>query len=176
MMIHEITALVGRHPVRRRKGRGQGSGLGKTAGRGHKGQLSRAGKRPPITKEGGQMPLFRRIPKRGFNNANFTRRYAIVNVSQLEHFSEGTTVNAEILSEAGLIRGTELPVKVLGDGELNRKLVVVADKFSRSAEQKITSAGGAAELTPQGAQLAGKNGQKTKDDKQENKPSPTDNA
>ncbi len=153
MMIHEITALVGRHSIRRRKGRGQGSGLGKTAGRGHKGQMSRAGKRPPITKEGGQMPLFRRLPKRGFNNVNFTLRYEIVNVAQLDCFSEGTTVNAECLSQAGLIRGGGMPVKILGDGELNRKLVVVADKFSRSAEQKITSAGGSAELTDKARKL-----------------------
>jgi len=145
MMSHEITAIAGRHKARKRKGRGPGSGLGKTCGRGHKGQKSRSGKRPPITKEGGQMPFFRRIPKRGFNNANFTRRYAIVNVSQLDAFSEGTRVDVKVLSEAGLIRGTELPVKILGNGQLNRKLTVVAHKLSRSAEQKITSAGGAVE-------------------------------
>jgi len=146
MMSHEITALVGRHKRRRRKGRGQGSGLGKTCGRGHKGQLSRSGKLPPITKEGGQMPLFRRLPKRGFNNANFARRFAIVNVSQLDGFSEGSRVDASFLHQAGLIRSANLPVKILGDGQLNRKLVVIAHKFSRSAEQKITSAGGSVEV------------------------------
>ncbi|MBN1763832.1 MAG: 50S ribosomal protein L15 [Sedimentisphaerales bacterium] len=146
MMSHEITALVGKHKTRRRKGRGRGSGLGKTCGRGHKGQLSRSGKLPPITKEGGQMPLFRRLPKRGFSNVNFTCRYAIVNVSQLDGFSEGSRIDAQVLSQAGLIRSEELPVKILGNGELNRKLTVVAHKFSRSAEQKITSAGGNVEL------------------------------
>ncbi len=144
-MNHEITSLVGKHKVRRRVGRGAGSGLGKTAGRGHKGQSSRPSSMPPITSEGGQMPLFRRLPKRGFNNANFTRRYAIVNVSQLDRFEEGSRIDAELLSKAGLIRGVEMPLKILGDGELNRKLTVIAQKFSRSAEQKITSAGGTAE-------------------------------
>ena len=146
MMSHEITALVGKHKARKRRGRGTGSGLGKTCGRGHKGQLSRAGSLPPITKEGGQMPLFRRIPKRGFNNANFARRYAIVNVSQLEMFPEGSRVDAQLLSQAGLIRNSGLPVKILGTGQLNRQLTVVAHKLSRSAEQKITSAGGVVEL------------------------------
>ena len=145
MMNHEITSLVGKHKARRRVGRGAGSGLGKTAGRGHKGQSSRPSSMPPLTSEGGQMPLFRRLPKRGFNNANFTQRYAIVNVSQLDRFAEGSRIDAELLSKAGLIRGIEMPVKILGDGELNRKLTVIAQKFSRSAEQKITSAGGTAE-------------------------------
>ena len=142
MMNHEITAQVQRHTPRRRLGRGGGSGLGKTCGRGHKGQRSRAGKMPPITSEGGQMPLFRRIPKRGFNNANFTTRYAIVNVSQLDCFDEGASVDPQKLSEVGLIESAGDRVKILGDGELNRRLSVLAHKFSRSAEQKITSAGG----------------------------------
>ena len=146
MMNHEITALVGKHKRRKRLGRGPGSGLGKTCGRGHKGQLSRPGSRPPFTKEGGQMPLFRRIPKRGFNNANFTCRYSIVNVSQLAHFEEGSRVDPSLLCQAGLIRSSQLKVKILGDGELNRRLTVVAHKFSRSAHQKITSAGGDVEL------------------------------
>lgn len=147
MMSHEITALVGKHKSRRRVGRGRGSGLGKTCGRGHKGQGSRAGSMPPITSEGGQMPLFRRLPKRGFNNANFATRYAVVNVSQLELFDEDSRVDAELLSRAGLIRNAKEKVKILGDGEINRKLTVVAHKFSRSARQKITSAGGAIEET-----------------------------
>jgi len=145
MMTHEITQRAGRHKRRRRKGRGQGSGVGKTAGRGHKGQLSRSGKKPPVVKEGGQMPLFRRLPKRGFNNANFANYYAIVNVSQLDHFAEGSRIDAQILHEAGLIHSAKHSVKILGDGQLNRKLTVVAHKFSRSAEQKITSAGGTVE-------------------------------
>jgi len=146
MMNHEITSLVGKHKARRRVGRGRGSGLGKTCGRGHKGQKSRQSSMPPLTSEGGQMPLFRRLPKRGFNNANFTKRFSIVNVSQLGCFEEGSRIDADMLTDAGLIRSSDMPVKILGDGELNRKLVVVADKFSRSAEQKITSAGGTIEL------------------------------
>lgn len=146
MMSHEITTLAGKKRSRRRVGRGPGSGLGKTCGRGHKGMLSRSGSRPPITREGGQMPLFRRLPKRGFNNFHFTTRYAVVNVSQLDTFEEGSRVDAQVLCQAGLIRDITDLVKVLGSGELNRKLTVVADKFSRSAQQKITSAGGVIEL------------------------------
>lgn len=149
MMIHEITAIAGKHKRRKRIGRGAGSGLGKTSGKGHKGQLSRPGSKPPFTKEGGQMPLFRRIPKRGFNNANFTQRYSIVNVSQLADFEEGIRVDPGILCQAGLIRNAKLKVKILGDGELNRRLTVIAHKFSRSAHQKITSAGGIAEIAEQ---------------------------
>jgi len=146
MMNHEITSLVGRHKTRRRLGRGPGSGVGKTSGRGHKGQRSTAGSNQSILNEGGQMPLFRRLPKRGFNNANFTKRFAIVNISQLERFEEGARVDAELLTKAGIIRNASLPVKVLGNGDLTRKLTVVADKFSRSAEQKISSLGGTIEL------------------------------
>jgi large subunit ribosomal protein L15 len=145
MMSHEITALAGRHKQRKRRGRGAGSGLGKTSGRGTKGQGARAGsKQHPLT-EGGQMPLFRRMPKRGFSNAQFTSRYAIVNVSQLELFHEGDTVDANSLCQAGLIRSNDQPVKILGTGEINRRLEVLANKFSRSAKQKITSAGGTAQ-------------------------------
>ena len=146
MMNHDITSVAGKHKRRRRIGRGTGSGLGKTAGRGHKGQRSRSGKLPPAVSEGGQMPLFRRLPKRGFNNANFATRYAIVNVAQLESFDEGSTVDPAALSQAGLIRTAQEKVKILGDGELNRKLNVVAHKFSRSAAQKITSAGGTTQV------------------------------
>jgi large subunit ribosomal protein L15 len=145
MMNHEITAAAGKHKARRRRGRGPGSGLGKTSGSGHKGQLARAGAHVPLATEGGQMPLFRRIPKRGFSNAVFTKCYSIVNVAQLECFAEGARVDAQMLKDAGLIRTTGQWVKVLGNGELNRRLTVVADKFSRSARQKITSAGGAVE-------------------------------
>ncbi len=146
MMGHDITAIAGKHKPRKRIGRGPGSGLGKTCGKGHKGQLSRAGSLPPITKEGGQMPLFRRLPKRGFNNVNFATRYAIVNVCQLDCFEEGARVDPAMLSEVGLIDNARENVKILGDGEISRKLTVVAHKFSRSAEQKITSAGGTAEV------------------------------
>lgn len=144
MMNHEITALAGAHKKRTRRGRGTGSGLGKTAGKGHKGHKSRSGKLTPLLFEGGQMPLFRRLPKRGFNNAQFTTRYAVVNVSQLETFAEDSQVDAQALKEAGLIRSAGDRVKILGDGDLNRRLTVTAHKFSRSAMQKITSAGGTA--------------------------------
>lgn len=145
MMNHEITGIVGKHKAKRRRGRGAGSGLGKTAGRGHKGQASRSGARRLATYEGGQMPLFRRIPKRGFNNAVFATRYSIVNVEQLEQFEEGTRVDPQLLKDVGLIRGLGQMVKILGDGELSRPLTVVAHKFSGSAREKITSAGGTAE-------------------------------
>ena len=145
MMNHEITGIVGKHKAKRRRGRGAGSGLGKTAGRGHKGQASRSGARRLATYEGGQMPLFRRIPKRGFNNAVFATRYSIVNVEQLEQFEEGTRVDPQLLKDVGLIRGLGQMVKILGDGELSRRLTVVAHKFSGSAREKITGAGGTAE-------------------------------
>ena len=148
MMSHEITALVGSKPKRTRRGRGTGSGLGKTSGRGHKGQRSRAGKNPPITSEGGQMPLFRRLPKRGFNNANFTTRYTVVNVSQLESLEGTTQVDVKVLKEAGLIKSESERIKILGDGTLSRSLTVLAHKFSRSAMDKITSAGGQAQEIP----------------------------
>ncbi len=146
MMNHEITSLVGKHKVSRRVGRGPGSGKGKTSGRGHKGQKTVSGYGASMVKEGGQMPLFRRLPKRGFNNANFTKRYSIVNISQLDRFEDGTRIDAEVLTKAGIIRNTNMPVKILGTGDLTRKLTVVADKFSRSAEQKIASVGGTVEL------------------------------
>ena len=145
MMIHEITQQVGKHKARRRVGRGRGSGLGKTSGRGHKGQRSRSGFGLPITAEGGQMPLFRRLPKRGFNNENFATRYLIVNVSQLESFDEGSRVDPAALHKAGVIRSSNVRLKVLGNGESNRSLTVAAHKFSASARQKITSAGGSVE-------------------------------
>ncbi len=143
MMNHELTSLVGKHKARKRVGRGPGSGLGKTSGRGHKGQKARAGgSSQNILKEGGQMPLFRRLPKRGFNNVNYATRYSVVNVSQLDCFAEDTKVDASVLWKAGLIRSADALVKILGDGQINHRLTVVANKFSRSAKQKITSAGG----------------------------------
>ena len=145
MMNHEITSVAGKHKKRRRRGRGQGSGLGGTCGRGHKGAHSRAGSVRFSLSEGGQMPLFRRIPKRGFNNANFATRYSVINVAQLERFEDGARVDAVALYGAGLIRNTRELVKILGNGDLSRKLTVVAHKFSRSAQQKITDAGGTVE-------------------------------
>ena len=144
MLNHEITLIAGKNKARKRLGRGSGSGHGKTSGRGHKGAGSRAGssKRPGF--EGGQMPLFRRIPKRGFSNYEFSNRYEIVNISQLERFEDGASVGLEELSQAGLIRNTRSRVKILGDGELTKKLQITAHRFSKSAEQKIAGVGGEA--------------------------------
>jgi large subunit ribosomal protein L15 len=143
MLSNEITSIAGAHKGRKRIGRGKGTGRGKTCGRGHKGCLSRPGPTTRSTYEGGQMPLFRRLPKRGFNNYNFSNRYEIVNVSQLESvFSEGTSISVQQLVEAGLVDSVKSKVKILGDGELTKKLDVTANKFSRSAEQKIAGCGG----------------------------------
>jgi large subunit ribosomal protein L15 len=143
MLNDEITAIAGRYKKRKRLGRGKGSGHGKTCGRGHKGCGSRPGSSARLTYEGGQMPLFRRLPKRGFNNYNFSRRYEIVNVSQLERiFDDGAAINVQELATAGLVDSFKSKVKVLGDGELTKKLTVMAHKFSKSAEQKISDCGG----------------------------------
>lgn len=144
MLNYEITSVTGRHKVRRRVGRG--SGRGKTCGRGHKGGGSRAGATSMSLFEGGQMPLFRRLPKRGFSNYNFAIRYKIVNVSQLERFDDGAVVGVEQLSRAGLIDSLKNKVKILGDGELTKRLEVTAHKFSKAAEQKIVGCGGKAKL------------------------------
>lgn len=146
MLNHEITSVVGRHKARKRIGRGPGSGHGKTSGRGHNGQGSRSGAPGISLEEGGQMPLFRRSPKRGFSNYEFSTRYEVVNVSQLERFEEGAVVGVDELSDAGLIKGRKNRVKILGDGELTKKLQVSAHKFSRTAEQKIVASGGTAKV------------------------------
>jgi large subunit ribosomal protein L15 len=146
MLNYEITSVVGKHKARKRIGRGTGSGHGKTSGRGHKGSGSRAGSTSASLYEGGQMPLFRRLPKRGFSNYKFVTRYQIVNVSQLEGFDEGAAVGVEQLSNAGLIDSRKSKVKILGDGELTKKLDVIAHKFSKSAKQKIVDCGGTAKL------------------------------
>ena len=143
-MSHEITSVVGKHKTRKRVGRGRGTGVGKTCGRGHKGSRSRAGAMVLSLYEGGQMPLFRRIPKRGFNNKQFARRFEIVNVSALERFEDGAQVGVEQLSEAGLVPGAQSKVKILGDGELTKRLQVAAHKFSKAAEEKIVGCGGTA--------------------------------
>jgi len=142
MLNHEITSIAGKHKRRRRVGRGPGSGHGKTSGRGHKGAGSRAGSTSMSLLEGGQMPLFRRLPKRGFNNYNFAQRCEIVNVCQLERFEDGATVGIEQLSGAGLIGSVNSKVKILGKGDLTKKLQVTAHKFSKNAEQKIAASGG----------------------------------
>lgn len=145
MMIHEITEKVGKHKARKRIGRGVGSGSGKTSGRGMKGAGSRSGFGGSIraTYEGGQMPYYRRIPKRGFSNYHFRTEYAVVNIKALAtRFEDGAEVNPEMLVKMGLISDTTQPVKVLGEGELGKKLNVSAAAFSASAREKIEKAGG----------------------------------
>jgi large subunit ribosomal protein L15 len=144
MLSHEITSKVGGHRARRRVGRGRGSGHGKTCGRGNKGAHSRAGSSTVCLYEGGQMPLFRRLPKRGFSNYKFETSYEIVNVSQLERFDDGSEVNVKQLLDSRLISNDKSKVKILGNGELTKRLNVMAHRFSKSAEQKIMGCGGTA--------------------------------
>ena len=147
MMIHEITEKVGAHKRRKRVGRGVGSGHGKTCGRGHKGAGSRAGFSSNGKTEGGQMPLFRRIPKVGFSNAQFRKHFSIVNLDAIaSRFEDGAEVNAAMLVKLGLIRDTRLPVKVLGNGDLNKKFTVTVSAYSASAKEKIEQAGGTANV------------------------------
>jgi large subunit ribosomal protein L15 len=145
MNLHDLSPAKGSKHARRRVGRGPGSGLGKTAGRGHKGQKSRTGYSSRPGFEGGQMPLIRRVPKRGFTNL-FKTEYAVINVSQLAALAgaEQTDVTPELLARHGLVR-KGLPVKVLGNGELSAALTVTAHKFSKSARAKIEQAGGRCE-------------------------------
>lgn len=143
MMIHEITAQAGAHKKKMRVGRGESSGKGKTCGRGTKGGGARAGAGPMLIHEGGARPLYRRLPKRGFNNNFFAQRFSIINVSDLEtHFEAGATVDIAALIAKGLVRDERYPVKVLANGELSKKMSVVAGKFSKQAEEKIAKAGG----------------------------------
>ncbi|MAW61158.1 MAG: 50S ribosomal protein L15 [Planctomycetes bacterium] len=146
MQIHDVTAKGVKHKARKRLGRGQGSGTGKTAGRGHKGQRSRSGDHPRLGFEGGQMPLYRRIPKRGFTNARFKKHFTLVNVKDLEVFDAGAEVTLEAVLDAGLTRKTGDLLKVLGNGEISKSLTVKAHKFSASAQSKIEAAGGTAEI------------------------------
>ena len=145
MKLHELSPAEGSAKAAWRKGRGAGSGNGKTAGKGHKGQNARSGGGVRIGFEGGQMPLARRIPKRGFNNI-FATKYAIVNVSDLNKFKEGTVVDTELLVASGLVKKVNDGVKILGNGELTVNLTVKAAKFSQSAIEKIEKAGGKAEV------------------------------
>ncbi|MBQ6059959.1 MAG: 50S ribosomal protein L15 [Clostridia bacterium] len=145
MKLHELHPAEGSTAAQKRLGRGNGSGLGKTSGKGHKGAKARSGggKRPGF--EGGQMPLYRRVPKRGFNNV-FGTEYAEVNVERLEVFNDGDVVNAQALLEKKIIRKEMDGVKVLGGGELTKKLTVQAAKFTGSAKEKIEAVGGKAEV------------------------------
>ncbi|MCQ2534094.1 MAG: 50S ribosomal protein L15 [Clostridia bacterium] len=145
MKLNEMTS--GGNSKAFRKGRGVGTGNGKTSGRGHKGQNARSGGGVRPGFEGGQMPLYRRLPKRGFNNKRFAPQYVEINVSDLEKFENGAEVTAEILKDAGIISLGKVNdgIKVLGNGELTKKLTVKAKKFTASAKEKIEKAGGTAE-------------------------------
>jgi large subunit ribosomal protein L15 len=145
MKLHELAPAAGAKTDAFRKGRGIGSGNGKTAGKGHKGQNARSGGGVRPGFEGGQMPLTRRIPKRGFVNI-FGKTFANVNIESLNSFDDGAVIDTEILKESGLIKKTLDGVKVLGDGELTKKLTVKANAFSAAAKQKIEAAGGKAEV------------------------------
>ena len=145
MYIHELSPVAGSTHVNKRKGRGHATGNGKTAGRGHKGQKARSGGGTRIGFEGGQMPLARRIPKRGFNNI-FAKPLESVNVSVLEKFEDGAVVDAQALLDAGILSKCKYGVKFLGNGELTKKITVKAAAFSQSAKEKIEAAGGKAEV------------------------------
>ncbi len=141
MKLHELAQPKGAKKAPKRVGRGIGSGNGKTCGRGHKGQNCRSGGGVRPGFEGGQMPLVRRLPKRGFTNL-FRKEYAIINIRDLNRFNEGEEVNPQILKEKGIIKNIRSGVKVLGEGEMNKKLTVCAHKFSKTAEDKIKAAAG----------------------------------
>ncbi|MGT2925498.1 50S ribosomal protein L15 [Streptococcus caviae] len=145
MKLHELKPAEGSRKVRNRVGRGSSSGNGKTAGRGQKGQKSRSGGSIRPGFEGGQTPLFRRLPKRGFTNIN-AKEYALVNLDKLNVFEDGTEVTPAVLKEAGIVRNEKSGVKILGNGELTKKLTVKAAKFSKSAEAAITAKGGSIEV------------------------------
>ena len=146
MKLHELSPAEGSVKSAYRKGRGAGSGNGKTAGKGHKGQNARSGGGVRPGFEGGQTPLYRRMPKRGFNNKIFTTKYAVVNVDALNIFEDGATVNAAALQEAGLINDLYDGVKILGNGELTKKLNVEAAAYTQSASEKIEKLGGKAQV------------------------------
>ena len=138
MKLHELKPNEGSVQTRKRVGRGPGSGLGKTSGKGHKGV------RPGF--EGGQLPLFRRLPKRGFNNYEFRTEYAVVNVGDLNDFKDGSVIELKNLKESGLVKKEKDGIKILGSGELTKKLTVKANKFSSTAKEKIENAGGKIEV------------------------------
>ncbi len=145
MNLHELSPAPGSTKASYRKGRGAGSGNGKTGGRGHKGQKARSGGKIRIGFEGGQMPLARRVPKRGFNNI-FAKRLDAINISDLEKFEDGATVTVKDLLDAGVLSKCVYGVKILGNGEISKKLTVQANAFSASAKEKIEAAGGKAEV------------------------------
>ncbi|MDB4867960.1 MAG: ribosomal protein [Cohnella sp.] len=146
MKLHELQPAEGSTFNRKRIGRGTGSGHGKTSGRGHKGQNARSGGGVRPGFEGGQNPLYRRLPKRGFNNDRFATVYAIVNLEQLNGFAAGTEVTPELLLSEGVVKNPKDGIKILGNGELTVQLTVKAHKFSQSAAEKIQAAGGKTEV------------------------------
>lgn len=145
MKLHELQPSAGSRKERNRVGRGQGSGNGKTAGRGSKGQKARSGGGVRLGFEGGQTPLFRRLPKRGFQNIN-RKEYAVVNLETLNRFEDGQEVTAAVLVEAGIVKNEKDGIKVLANGKLERKLTVKANKFSQAAKEAIEAAGGTVEV------------------------------
>lgn len=146
MKLHELEKNIGATHRKKRVGRGPGSGLGKTSGRGQKGQKARSGGSINPVFEGGQLPLYRRIPKRGFSNAKFKTVYATVNVNDLNKFEDGTVVNPALLKDVGLVKNQLDGIKVLGNGKLEKKLTIQANKFSTTALAKIKEAGSKAEV------------------------------
>lgn len=145
MKLHELKPVEGARNKRNRVGRGMSSGNGKTSGRGHDGQKSRSGGKIGLTFEGGQLPLFRSIPKRGFTNIN-RKDYAVVNVSALNRFDNGTEVTPELLIESGIVKNEKFGIKILGNGNLEKKLTIKAHKFSSSAVEAIEQQGGTHEV------------------------------
>ena len=145
MKLHELRAAEGSSRNRKRRGRGHATGQGTTGGRGMNGQKSRSGGGVRLGFEGGQMPLYRRLPKRGFTNIWGTE-YAVINVNDLNRFDEGTTVTPELLKEQGIVKNQKDGIKVLGNGELTKNITVQANKFSKTAAEKIEAAGGKAEV------------------------------
>ena len=146
MKLHELQKNIGATHAKKRVGRGSGSGLGKTSGRGQKGQKARSGGSINPVFEGGQLPLYRRIPKRGFTNAKFKTVYAVINLADLNVFEDGTVVTPALLKETGLVKNQLDGIKVLGNGKLEKKLTIQANKFSASALEKIKEAGSKAEV------------------------------
>ena len=145
MKLHELKPAAGSRKDVKRKGRGIGSGNGKTAGKGHKGQNARSGGGVRPGFEGGQNPLYRRVPKRGFNNP-FRKEFAVVNIEELNSFAAGTEVTPELLMEQGIVKNPQSGIKILGNGEIKVGLTVKANKFSQSAVEKIQAAGGKTEV------------------------------
>ncbi len=146
MKLHELEKNIGATHAKKRVGRGSGSGLGKTSGRGQKGQKARSGGSINPVFEGGQLPLYRRLPKRGFTNDKFRTRYAVINLDELNKFEEGTVVTPALLKETGIIKKQLAGIKVLGTGKLEKKLTIQANKFSASALEKIQESGSKAEV------------------------------